>query len=223
MIDRRESPGLRGGIKQKLIDTKQKWAREGRALTGDTASPADRLPPGQRLVENWPVLDLGIQPEIAREKWELTIAGLVENPLRLDWKTFSRLPQIESVSDIHCVTTWSRYDNVWTGVPAAEILKRVRPRPDARFVILHSYDGYTTNVPIEVFADDDVLLAHSWQGEPLTREHGAPVRMIIPKRYFWKSAKWLRRIDFSATDSPGFWEVRGYNNNADPWMEERYS
>lgn len=216
--------GIVGEVKRKLIDTKRKWAEQGRGLTGQTVRPeAERLPPGQRLVTNFPVLDLGIQPAVATSDWELTIAGAVENPQTLRWADFQALPQVRLTSDIHCVTTWSRYDNAWDGVSAFALLDLVRPKPEVRHVLLHSYDGYTTNIDLAGFADDDVLLAHAWQGEPLTREHGGPVRLVIPKRYFWKSAKWIRRIEFSAVDAPGFWEMRGYHNEADPFTEERYS
>ncbi|MEW5729810.1 MAG: molybdopterin-dependent oxidoreductase, partial [Pseudomonadota bacterium] len=146
----------------------------------------------------------------------------VEAPLTWSWEDFRAQPQVELVTDIHCVTTWSRYDNAWTGVSARHLLDQVKPRAGAAFVMFRSYDGYTTNVPLSRFADDDVLLAHSWQGEPLTREHGGPVRVVIPKLYLWKSAKWLRAITFMDKDSPGYWELRGYHDEGDPWKEERY-
>lgn len=219
-----EPQSLLGQIKDRLIASKEKTAEQGRHITGTPdRERADRLPPGQHLVEKWPVLDLGIQPDIPRESWKLTIDGAVENPLEWDWQTFAAQPQTSYVSDIHCVTTWSRYDNRWDGVSARHLLDLVKPLPEARHLIFHSYDGYTTNVKLEVFQDSDVLLAHSWEGAPLTPEHGAPVRVIIPKWYFWKSAKWIKRIEFSAVDKPGFWEVRGYNNEGDPWNEDRYS
>jgi DMSO/TMAO reductase YedYZ molybdopterin-dependent catalytic subunit len=132
-------------------------------------------------------------------------------------------PQIEDTSDIHCVTSWSRYDNRWQGVSTGHILDLVRPKAEAKHVILHSYDGYTTNITTKVFGEPDVLLAHSWEGQLLTAEHGAPVRLIVPQWYFWKSAKWIKRIEFAAQDQPGFWEVRGYHNEGDPWDEQRYS
>lgn len=214
---------LSGRIKDKLVGAKEGWARDGRALTGQAAEPAkDRLPPGQRLVTDWPVLDLGITPNLSAGDWSLTIDGAVEVPLKWSWAEFMAQPQVELVSDIHCVTTWSRYDNCWTGVSARHLLELVRPRARAEFLLFKSYDGYTTNVPLRDFADDDVLLAHSWQGEPLSREHGGPVRVVIPKLYFWKSAKWLRAITVLDKDSPGFWEVRGYHDRGDPWKEERY-
>lgn len=213
-----------GQIKDKLIKSKEKWAKEGRLLTGKTGDRmVDRLPPGQRLVENWPVLDLGIQPHIPREKWSLTIDGLVENPVVWKWDDFMAQPQVEDVSDIHCVTQWSRYDNRWQGVATRHILDVVKPKPEVKHVILHGYDGYTTNVTLEHFSDEDCLIAHTHDGEPISREHGGPARLVIPKWYFWKSAKWIKRIEFVAEDKPGFWEVRGYHNEGDPWNEDRYS
>lgn len=208
-------------IRRKLEEVKKSWAREGRLLTDPPEQP-DRLPPGQRLVRDWPVLDLGDQPHIRPEDWSLQVSGLVENPLRWTWDDFRAQPQTDITTDIHCVTSWSRYDNRWQGVSARQFLAVVRPRPEARFIIFHAWDGYTTNLPLDAFDDDDVLLAHSWEGAPLTREHGGPVRVVVPKRYFWKSAKWLRAMTFLDRDRPGFWEVRGYHNDADPWKQERY-
>lgn len=209
--------------RDKLVAVKQAWARAGRLLTGKPdPEQSMRLPPGQRLVTNWPVLDLGVQPHVPREAWTLTIDGAVANPVTLDWKAFLGLPQTEDVSDIHCVTQWSRYDNRWQGVATSVLLDLVKPLPSAAHVIFHSYDGYTTNVRLEHFAEDDCLLAHTHDGQPIAREHGGPVRVVIPRYYFWKSAKWIKRIEFSAVDKPGFWEVRGYHNVGDPWTEERY-
>ena len=213
-----------GRIKGKLIETKQKWARLGRLLTGmPDEKHAKRLPPGQKEVKNWPVLDLGLQPDIDKVSWRLTVDGLVEAPATLTFEQFLALPQSERVSDIHCVTQWSRYDNHWKGVLARDLIALVRPKDEARHVVFHSHDGYTTNVKREVFEADDVIVAYQWEGEPLTREHGGPVRIVIPRFYFWKSAKWVRRVEFSRDDKPGFWEVRGYHNEGDPWREERYS
>jgi DMSO/TMAO reductase YedYZ molybdopterin-dependent catalytic subunit len=215
--------GVIGRIKDKLVESKQRWAREGRLLTGrGDAAHANRLPPGQREVMNWPVLDLGIQPEIALADWRLTVDGLVGHPLDWSWDDFLAQPQTDDVSDIHCVTAWSRYDNHWQGVSARHLLSLAAPLPAARHVICHSHDGYTTNLRLEMFAGDDVLLAHRWEGKPIPVEHGGPVRVVVPSLYFWKSAKWLRRLEFTAEDRPGFWEVRGYHNEADPWQEERY-
>jgi DMSO/TMAO reductase YedYZ molybdopterin-dependent catalytic subunit len=208
----------------KLTTTKQRWARERRFITGRVArAESDRLPPGQHVVKDWPVLDLGLQPEIRPGGWTLDIGGLVENPQHWNLQAFMAQPQVEMVSDIHCVTSWSRYDNGWTGVATLDLLDLVRPLPAAHHVVLHSYDGYTTNVTLQDFAGEDVLLAHSWQGRPLPAEHGGPVRLVLPRLYFWKSAKWVNRIEFTAEDRPGFWEVRGYHNRGDPWAEERYS
>lgn len=209
--------------REKLVARKQEWARDGRLLTGRTARPEEeRLPPGQRLVTDFPVLDLGVQPDVARDRWRLRLEGLVENRLALDWDAFGALPQAEWLNDIHCVTAWSRYDNIWRGVGAMTLLEMARPLPEARHVIFHSYDGYTTNVPLDAFARAENLVATHWAGAPLERVHGGPARIVIPHLYFWKSAKWVTRIEFRAEDQPGFWEVRGYHNNADPWTEERY-
>jgi DMSO/TMAO reductase YedYZ molybdopterin-dependent catalytic subunit len=208
----------------KLTRTKQRWAEEGRFLTDRTVRLAsERLPPGQHLVRDWPVLDLGEQPEIALDTWRLTIEGAVDHPEIFDWHTFQNLPQSAETSDIHCVTSWSRYDNGWTGVATRDILDRVMPKAQARFVLLRSYDGYTTNITLDDFASPQAILAHSWEGKPLTRAHGGPLRLVVPHLYFWKSAKWLKRIEFLTRDAPGFWEVNGYHNRADPWLQQRYS
>ena len=222
--DNSDKPGLIGQIKDKLVRSKQDWAKEGRLLTGrPDAGRVNRLPPGQKEVKNWPVLDLGVQPNIRPDTWRLQVGGLVENPIQWTLADFMAEPQEDFVSDIHCVTQWSRYDNHWRGVPARHILDLIKPKPEARHVHFHSYDGYTTNVNREVFEEQGVLLAHSWEGKPIPREHGGPVRVVIPDWYFWKSPKWVSRIEFAEHDSPGFWEVRGYHNEGDPWKEERYS
>lgn len=219
-----DTPGLIGKIKDKLIASKEKTAASGRHLTGQVdQAHENRLPPGQHLVEKWPVLDLGAQPDVSLANWRLRVEGAVENTVTLSFDDFMALPQVDYISDIHCVTTWSRYDNHWSGVASQTITDLVRPTVEATHVIFHSYDGYTTNIKLDVFNEPDVLLAHSWEGEPLTREHGGPVRAIVPQWYFWKSAKWIRRIEFSPVDKPGFWEERGYHNDADPWTEQRYS
>jgi len=208
----------------KLTTTKQRWAQEGKFLTGRVARPdSDRLPPGQHLVRDWPVLDLGLQPRIPLDRWRLDVDGAVEHPLSWDWASFRAQKQSVEVSDIHCVTTWSRYDNRWEGLATRDLLDIVMPRPEATHVMLHSHDGYTTNLALEDFAAEDALIVHSWEGEPLTREHGGPARLVVPHLYFWKSAKWLKRIELRSADRRGFWEERGYHNHADPWKEERYS
>jgi len=214
---------LFGRLKSKLIDSKQKWAEEGRLLTGKTAAHSVRLPPGQRLVETWPVLDLGVQPEIPAHAWRLFVDGAVEVPTTWKWGEFTDLTKSQLVTDIHCVTAWSRYDNAWEGVSARDLMAIVKPTPEARHVIFHAYDTYTTNVPLDDFAAPNAMLVHTWQGKPLTREHGGPLRLVIPHLYFWKSAKWIQKIDFMTADKPGFWEVNGYHMRGDPWAEQRYS
>jgi DMSO/TMAO reductase YedYZ molybdopterin-dependent catalytic subunit len=222
--DKTDKPGLFGTIKDKLIRSKEDWARERRLLTGrQDETHTMRLPPGQKETKTWPVLDLGVQPDVRPENWRLQVTGLVENPIVWTLAEFMEQPQEEFVSDIHCVTQWSRFDNHWKGVSARHIMELARPKPEAKHVLFRSYDGYTTNVRREVFEEPDVLLAHSWEGKSLTREHGGPVRIVIPSWYFWKSPKWITRIEFAAMDQPGFWEVRGYHNEGDPWKEDRYS
>jgi DMSO/TMAO reductase YedYZ molybdopterin-dependent catalytic subunit len=207
----------------KLTRSKQRWASEQKFLTGAVSRPEDeRLPPGQHLVRDWPVLDLGRQPDVSHERWRLKIGGMVEHPVTLDWEAFMALPQTNLRTDIHCVTTWSRYDNDWSGVSTRDLLDLVMPRDEAAFVMLHGYDGYTTNVPLADFAAPDALVAHGWQGGPLTREHGSPARLVIPHLYFWKSAKWISGIELLGADKAGFWEVNGYHMRGDPWAEERY-
>lgn len=220
---------LIGRIKQKLIAAKEKTARERRLQSAPMDAPVpgyntrNRLPPGQRLVEKWPVLDLGVTPRLERADWRLTVDGLVEAPAAWSWDEVMALPQSDVRADIHCVTTWSLYDSLWRGIRTRDLIALVRPRPEARFVILRAYDGYTTNLPLARFAEDDALLAHSRNGAEIPLEHGAPLRVVVPSLYFWKSAKWVRRITFAAEDAPGYWEVRGYHNDADPWKEERYA
>jgi len=189
-----------------------------------------RLPVGQHEVRNWPVLDLGDLPEIDPSAWRLEIGGHVENPVTLDWAAFMALPQVDDVSDFHCVTTWSRYDNHWRGVRFSTLAELAVPAADARFVLCTGYDHmpgsdipYTTNLPLDRAVEHDVLLVHTWEGKPLPREHGGPVRMITPKLYAWKGTKWLRKIEFLPRNQRGFWELRGYSNSAEPWFNDRYS
>ncbi len=210
--------------RDKLLARKAEWAEAGRGLTGTHADPArDRLPPGQHLTRDWPVLDLGEQPDVDVHAYRLHVDGTVERRLELSLPALLALGQTDSVSDMHCVTTWSRYDNHWRGVPARTLIEAAGVLPDARHVILHSHDGYTTNMRLDQFDQPDVLLVHEWEGQPITRQHGGPVRVLVPRLYLWKSAKWVRRIQFAPADHKGFWETRGYSNNADPWAEERYS
>jgi len=189
-----------------------------------------QIPIGQRVVTNWPVLDLGEAPEVDVARWRLEVTGRVANPVALDWEGFLALPQVEDVSDFHCVTSWSRLDNRWKGVRLLDLAELVAPDDDAAFVLTTAYDRmpgtdipYTTNLPLARALDPDVLLVHTWEGEPLPREHGGPCRMITPRLYAWKGAKWIRRIEFAAQDRPGFWEVRGYSNSAEPWLNDRYA
>ena len=189
-----------------------------------------RLPIGQHEVRNWPVLDLGEVPSISTAEWRLDVGGLVENPVSLTWEAFLALPQAEDVSDFHCVTTWSRFDNHWKGVRLRTLAELAVPKPEAAHVLCTGYDRapgtdipYTTNLPLARAVDEDVLLVHTWEGRPLPREHGGPCRMITPRLYAWKGTKWIRRIEFLAADRKGFWEERGYSDTAEPWLNDRYS
>jgi DMSO/TMAO reductase YedYZ molybdopterin-dependent catalytic subunit len=205
----------------KFIQAKIKLAQKGAAPSKPNADA--RTPPGQHLVTNFPVLDLGQRPEIPRDMWRLHLFGLVGQEITLDWAGLMRLPQVKTISDFHCVTRWSQLDMQWEGVLARDVLMLAQPTPEARFVTLHSYDEYTTNLPLVALLDADVLLAHSVFGKPLAREHGGPVRVVVPKRYGWKSAKWIKGIEFHHEDHPGFWETRAYHNDANPWQEERFA
>ena len=182
-----------------------------------------RLPPGQYFTEKWPVLHAGDVPNVDLATWDFRVWGEVEQPLRLSWDELRALPSTEITLDIHCVTRWSRFDTSFRGVHWRELAPLVRPKPSARFVVAHAEQGYTANVPLEFLADDDALIAYEAEGEPLTPEHGWPLRLVIPRKYFWKSAKWLRGLELSATDKPGFWERYGYHNEADYTREERYA
>ena len=205
----------------KMIEAKTALAKRGAKPSRAGDNP--RIPAGQKQVVDFPVLDLGLEPDVSPTNWSLRLFGLVEHELEFSWSTFNALPQAERTTDFHCVTRWSQLDMNWKGVLARELIQRVRPLERAGFVTLHGADEYTTNLPIEALLDDDVMLAHSVLGKPLTPEHGGPVRLVVPKRYAWKSAKWLTGIEFHEEDRPGFWEVRGYHNDADPWQEQRFS
>jgi DMSO/TMAO reductase YedYZ molybdopterin-dependent catalytic subunit len=182
-----------------------------------------RLPPGQVITAKFPVLSYGSTPRIDLKEWRLKVWGLVEEPREWTWEEFMQLPRQRQVSDIHCVTRWSKLDTVWEGVPFREIVNLVRPRPEASFVMEHSYGGYTTNMALEELLEDDVLLAFNYDDQPLEAEHGGPMRLLVPKLYFWKSAKWLRGLEFLGQNQPGFWEMYGYHMHGDPWTEERFS
>lgn len=182
-----------------------------------------RVPPGQYVTEKWPVLHYGSVPRTDLAGWEFSVSGKVEEPFTFSWDEFLAMPRKSLHTDIHCVTRWSRLDADFEGVPIQHILERARVMPAARFVVEHCEQGYTTNLPIDILDDDDVIMADRADGQPLTPEHGGPLRLVVPKRYFWKSGKWLRGLEFRETDQPGFWERYGYHNDADPWKEERFS
>jgi DMSO/TMAO reductase YedYZ molybdopterin-dependent catalytic subunit len=181
-----------------------------------------RLPPGQYLTEKWPVLHAGSVPKTDLATWDFQVFGDVERPLTLTWEELKELPSTEITVDIHCVTRWSRFDARFRGVHWCELAKLVEPKAHARFVVAHAEQGFTSNVPLEALEDDHALIAYEADGEPLTPDHGWPLRLVVPSRYFWKSAKWLRGLELRTTDQPGFWERYGYHNDADYWKEERY-
>jgi DMSO/TMAO reductase YedYZ molybdopterin-dependent catalytic subunit len=188
----------------------------------DAGYDAARLPPGQYLTDKWPVLHAGSVPETDLATWDFHVFGQVENELELSWNEFTELPTVEVTQDIHCVTRWSRFDVTFSGVPWSALAERVRPKSTANFAIAHAEQGYTANVPLSFIEEPLAVLATHADGEPLTPEHGGPLRLVVPGKYFWKSAKWLRGIELASTDEPGFWERYGYHNDADPWKEERY-
>ncbi|MBI4637376.1 MAG: sulfite oxidase-like oxidoreductase [Candidatus Rokubacteria bacterium] len=184
---------------------------------------AARVPPGQTLTAKWPVLTYGQTPSFDPRRWTFRCFGAVEREVTWTWDEFLALPRVRIRSDVHCVTRWSRLDNEWEGVHIREIVGRVTPRPEARFVMIRADPDYTTNLPLADLVDDDVLLALKHDGRDLEPEHGGPCRLVVPKLYFWKSAKWVRGFEFLEVNPPGFWEQNGYHMHADPWKEERYS
>jgi DMSO/TMAO reductase YedYZ molybdopterin-dependent catalytic subunit len=184
---------------------------------------ADRVPPGQYPTDRWPVLHVGAVPGFDPATWDVQVFGLVERPMRLTWAELQALPTVEITADMHCVTRWSKLGNRWEGVALRHLLDLAGVKPQARYLVFHCEGGYTANLPLEVAGGDDVLLALKHGGEPLAPEHGFPLRAVVPKRYAWKSAKWLRGIELLAEDRPGFWEQYGYSNSADPWQEERFA
>ncbi len=193
------------------------------ADTQESPRQEPRLPPGQILTEKWPVLHYGAVPKVDLSQWDLRIFGRVEQPVRWSWDQFQQLPRTRLRSDIHCFTRWSRYDNLWEGVSIRELFRHVIPAPEAKFAIVHAEQNYTTNLPLAELIQDDVLLADKHDGVELAPEHGWPLRLVVPRRYFWKSAKWVRAFEITDKDQPGFWERNGYHNEADPWKEERFS
>ncbi len=182
-----------------------------------------RIPPGQVVTSKFPVLHVGPIPPFDPQRWGFRVFGLVEEEVVLSYQEFMSLPKVETVSDFHCVTRWSRLDNAWEGVSFQEVMKRIRPRPEARYVMVHSDGGYSTNLPLQALLGGDVLFAYGHDGQDLTPEHGWPLRLVVPQRYAWKSAKWVRGLEFMEEDRPGYWEQRGYHNDGDPWKEERYA
>ena len=181
----------------------------------------DRVPPGQFVTEKFPVLTYGSEPEVDIATWQLRVFGLVQQEITLNWEQFSTLPWRTVNADFHCVTQWSALDNTWEGVDFADLVEATGPLPETNFMMAHSYGGYSTNLPFDIVMQDG-LLAHKQDGEPIGKSHGWPLRLIVPSLYGWKSAKWVNGIELLAEDSPGFWEQRGYNNNGDPWKEERF-
>jgi DMSO/TMAO reductase YedYZ molybdopterin-dependent catalytic subunit len=192
------------------------------AKVRDAGYDPARLPPGQYLTEKWPVLHAGEVPSVELATWTLRVFGEVENEITLSFDELKALPATEITSDIHCVTRWSRFDTHFNGVHWRELAKLCKPKPSARFAIAHAEHGFTANVPLAAIADEKALIVYEADGEALAPEHGWPVRLFVPSKYFWKSAKWLRGIELSAVDKPGFWERYGYHNNADYWQEQRY-
>ncbi len=183
----------------------------------------DRLPPGQRLIDDFPVLHYGTVPCIDKIRWSFQVKGMIHNPVEFTFDEFFKLPASEIKADFHCVTGWSKFDLVWKGIPFKIIAEMAKPYSDVRFVSIFAEYGYSTSIPLEIAMEDDVIFAFELNGEPLTPEHGYPLRLIVPKRYAYKSAKWVRGVEFLEYDRLGFWESRGYNNSADPWREERYA
>ncbi|MBK9124301.1 MAG: sulfite oxidase-like oxidoreductase [Chloroflexi bacterium] len=198
-------------------------ARRTRREREDELRKQGRLPAGQSLTEEFPVLTYGPTPRFNPEVWDLRLFGTIANELRWNWETFQQLPTVQITTDIHCVTRWSKFDTVWEGVQFKHIAELAGMKPETKHIIAHCDYGYTTNVPIEDMMRDNVLLAYRYDGQPLDPEHGGPVRTLVPHLYFWKSAKFVRALEFSVEDKPGFWEVNGYHNYGDPFKEERYS
>jgi len=195
------------------------------ALFGKSAIQNDdkkRLPPGQILTTKWPVLHAGNVPRVDLDTWDFKLTGLVEQPVTLTWKDFMALPKTSHTSDIHCVTTWSRYDNTFEGVLFRDVMKLANVSSQAKFVMVHAEEGWTTNLPLEDLLQDGAMFAYRHDGKDLTADHGWPLRLVVPHLYFWKSAKWVRGIEFLSADKPGFWEGYGYHLYADPWLEQRY-
>lgn len=195
--------------------------KESNIISPDTKRQ-NRVPPGQNVTEGWPTLHYGGVPRIDKSQWRFRIFGLVNKERSLDFVDFMALPRVKVFSDVHCVTTWSRLNNLWEGVSASSLKDLVKIRPEVGFAIIHALGGFTTNLSLEDFFQEDVLFAVKHDGKTLTPDHGYPVRLVVPRLYFWKSAKWVDGVEFTKEDRPGFWESHGYHNHGDPWTEERY-
>jgi DMSO/TMAO reductase YedYZ molybdopterin-dependent catalytic subunit len=231
-------PDMEGSAKlNRIVEARMKLKARFAAKMKDTPSMADdkpmgtgkinrhgmpTIPIGQAVTTKWPVLDLGYQPDISLDRWRLRIDGNVKHPVMLTWEDFMALPQTHDISDFHCVTTWSKLDMSWIGVSMLDLAALVQPHEDATHILCHGYDTYTTNLSLEEALKPDVLLVHTFENQPLAKEHGGPCRMITPQLYAWKGAKWIKRIEFLNQDQPGFWEERGYSNTAYPWRNDRY-
>ena len=202
--------------------TSKVLAARGRKQADKLGIDPGRIPPGQYLTQRFPVLTYGRNPDYDLASWSLSVDGEVERPFALRWDELQALPQAEVTCDIHCVTRWSKLDTTWRGVRVRDLLERAGVKPAGTHVMAHCDGGYTTNIELEALLDDDVLVAHTYDGEPLEHDHGAPLRLLVPKRYFWKSAKFLRRLEVMPEDRMGFWELNGYHNHADPFAEERH-
>ena len=202
--------------------TPRVFGDRGRKRAETLGIDATRLPPGQSPTVKFPVLTIGAEPDVPTDSWSFSIHGEVDAPFALRWDELLAEPQAEQVSDVHCVTRWSQFDMRWSGVRVRELIERARPRAAATHAMIHAHGGYTTNLPLAALLDDDVLIAHTYDGAPLTREHGGPARLLVPSRYLWKSAKWVSAIELMDHDEPGIWEQNGYHNDGDPWTEERY-
>jgi DMSO/TMAO reductase YedYZ molybdopterin-dependent catalytic subunit len=201
--------------------TSKAFGDRGRRRAAKLGIDPDRLPPGQSPTVKWPVLTVGPEPEVDLERWSLSFYGEVDEPYALRWDELLALPQVEQVSDLHCVTRWSKFAVRLGGVRVRDLLERARPRAGATHALVHCFGGYSTNLPLDALRDDDVLICHVADGRPLEAEHGGPARLLVPSRYLWKSAKWVQSIEVMDHDEAGFWERNGYHNDGDPWREER--
>lgn len=199
-----------------LFDSKKRF------FEGTNTYGLPKTPPGQVATSKFPVLTHGDTPGIETKDWKFRVWGEVEAPIVWTWEDFMKMPQTTIHADFHCVTQWSRFDDDWTGVLFRDLAKLIKPKPSAAFVMQHAYGGYTTNLPLSVMIEEDVILAHTFNDDPLPRDHGGPMRVFTPKRYAWKGAKWINGLEFMTEDHPGFWEMNGYNTPADPWNEERF-